>query len=715
MPSIHCKTYIAEDPDVVFRIVSNTHSLSQLINGVGKLSIIAQDDLKRISEWNINVNGTPVHWKEEQIINPRNRSITFRMIEGDYSHYDGEWRVSQKEDGSELEFRFNIEWNLETDDSNLKDTLERKARLAARWALREIRSKIGVGKIISATLPDVTERIISEPIKLRNLNGAEIIGFYDHLEKQSIDSPTIILMPGYGETKRESLLISFYLARNSFNVIRYDATNHVGESSGEIFNTTMDQLKNDLVAVINYASSRFRSDKICVFAVSLSFRVALKATVECPKISFLMGLVGVVNLQSTLLKIYREDIIGDIQSGKVKNTYEVLGFVINNNFPIEAILHDYHDLNGSIRDIKKINVPVVLFSAENDSWIDPADSRTIANECKNRNSILKVVPNAMHQLTENPAALKNTMKDIVATASRILRNKDMMLEDVIEPMRKELAVQNRAEKDRLKSRSTFTSETEQEFWDHYLTKYSILSRVPDYNQYLKTVVEMLTINKVNLKILDAGCGNGYLGAYLISHSINSNGLTDKVPLFSLCSIDRSEKSLSNAKYGHDGIINNGNLAHKFSQKNRPVCAYRVVDLNSPIDNESNFFDRICSSLVLSYLDDPIKTLKELIRVLKPGGLIVVSSIKPQADLSQIYRDFLDVCKNNDEIAIARELLNEAGKIKQKEGEGRYRFFSETELKTLLIGSHLENIRCIRSFGNQANIAVACKPELKQKR
>ena len=44
------------------------------------------------------------------------------------------------------------------------------------------------------------------------------------------------------------------------------------------------------------------------------------------------------------------------------------------------------------------------------------------------------------------------------------------------------------------------------------------------------------------------------------------------------------------------------------------------------------------------------------RVLKPGGTIVVSSLKPYADLSQIYRNFVDQTENNEELEEARKLL-----------------------------------------------------------
>jgi len=57
---------------------------------------------------------------------------------------------------------------------------------------------------------------------------------------------------------------------------------------------------------------------------------------------------------------------------------------------------------------------------------------------------------------------------------------------------------------------------------------------------------------------------------------------------------------------------------------------------------------------------------------------------------------------------ARRLLSSAGRIKQKEGEGHYHFFLERELTALMIAAGLERVKIYRSFGNQANVAIAAK-------
>ena len=46
-------------------------------------------------------------------------------------------------------------------------------------------------------------------------------------------TPLIIIPSAYAETKKDALHLSYYLVANGFQVLRYDNTNHTGESDAE--------------------------------------------------------------------------------------------------------------------------------------------------------------------------------------------------------------------------------------------------------------------------------------------------------------------------------------------------------------------------------------------------------------------------------------------------------------------------------------------------
>jgi SAM-dependent methyltransferase len=212
--------------------------------------------------------------------------------------------------------------------------------------------------------------------------------------------------------------------------------------------------------------------------------------------------------------------------------------------------------------------------------------------------------------------------------------------------------------------------------------------------------------------LDAGCGNGNYGFFLLLKQAYKGRQNLELLGSQPCSyfgIDFVHEAVSEA-YRRIKELQQGLLKDTGLSSRHPLLTdeFAVADLEVGLPFPDNFFDQICCNLVVSYLQTPEKVVGELCRVLKPGGRLVVSSLKPNPDLSEIYRNFVAVTKNEEEIAEARKLLSNAGAIKVKEVRGLYYFYSEGELKRLFRRCGLRLIRVLRSFGDQANLIVGRK-------
>ncbi len=97
--------------------------------------------------------------------------------------------------------------------------------------------------------------------------------------------------------------------------------------------------------------------------------------------------------------------------------------------------------------------------------------------------------------------------------------------------------------------------------------------------------------QTNLRILDVGCGGGFLSNYLSSHGYRVSG------------IDLSEESLK--------------VAEKYDQTQK--VDYRIADAqNLPFSDAS--FDVITAMDFLEHVENPAQIIKEISRVLKPGGI-----------------------------------------------------------------------------------------------
>ncbi|KKQ25792.1 MAG: Methyltransferase type 11 [Candidatus Woesebacteria bacterium GW2011_GWA1_37_8] len=112
----------------------------------------------------------------------------------------------------------------------------------------------------------------------------------------------------------------------------------------------------------------------------------------------------------------------------------------------------------------------------------------------------------------------------------------------------------------------------------------------------KVIVEMLNIQPGD-KILDVGCGDGY---YL--HLMSNLGI--QINLYG-CDFDKA--SLVSAK--------------NYLNKNISLVE---ADLMSSLPYESSTFDKVVMSEVCEHLPNPIYGLNEVNRVLKKGGVVVIS-------------------------------------------------------------------------------------------
>jgi dienelactone hydrolase/ribosome-associated toxin RatA of RatAB toxin-antitoxin module/ubiquinone/menaquinone biosynthesis C-methylase UbiE len=712
MQIIKLSTTVNADKHKVFELFRNIEEFPRFISGVENTVIRQSTPTKLIVDWRVNIDGTVVTWKEEDTFDKKNLLIKFKMLEGQCGTFHGEWSLSGNGKATKIDLLAYFDWGSGDLRECVDSTLYKRARFSFRWMLREIKRNINGTIRQGQELPGSS--IISEVITYKNKHSKNIVGFFDHLRGNSKHNPFIVIPHQYGATKRDGLSIAYYLAKNGFNVIRYDCTNHIGESDGRILDTTLSGMRDDLLATLDWAEEQYGAHKFGVVAFCLGARVAIKAAAEDSRIKHLISVMGVVNLQDTLYSVYKEDMIGTCLSGRKWDVTDVLGFEVKGEFLENAIEYKFHDLAATLNDIQKIKVPIFFLIAEKDAWVRFEDINAVYEKLPNPKKEFQIIHEAVHMFRENPRIEKTVLRYIVADSLKHLCNKEVKPEAIHEPGVQAISKQNYAEKERLRSLVKVTADKERQFWNDYISGYSILHKSKDYRDYLSLMINLLGGLREGEKLLDAGSGNGNFGMWLLEYLINrfekssQKNLPKLLPKY--VGLDFSEISLKDAQKGL------GTIQSQFCQKNDFACKINCLmgvsliaaDLNKPIALKNNYFDKACCSLLLPFVNDPVFTTKELLRVLKPGKKLVVTSLKPHADLSEIYRNFLDLAKNKSEIMEARKMLSNSGRIKQKESVGYYHFFSESELVAIMVAAGAKHVRVFKSFANQANVVVCEK-------
>jgi SAM-dependent methyltransferase len=126
------------------------------------------------------------------------------------------------------------------------------------------------------------------------------------------------------------------------------------------------------------------------------------------------------------------------------------------------------------------------------------------------------------------------------------------------------------------------------------------------------------------------------------------------------------------------------------------------------------------SLVLSYIFNPVETLHEIRRIIRPGGRLVLSSMRPDTDASGLFTRVLDKIEALPPEALPAEwprsllldslraFLNDAQALVDLEEAGAFDFFDPERLEGLLEEAGWELIRMIPSFGDppQGYVVVA---------
>ncbi|MHC1729266.1 MAG: methyltransferase domain-containing protein [Syntrophobacteraceae bacterium] len=152
-------------------------------------------------------------------------------------------------------------------------------------------------------------------------------------------------------------------------------------------------------------------------------------------------------------------------------------------------------------------------------------------------------------------------------------------------------------------------------WEQKYTKASFRNR-------LNALLSLISGHDLReQKWLDAGCGSG-----IVSRILAQRGCT-------VTGVDRSRNMIEAAN----------RLNREFQHVNKPVFErVRTIEILGYPDET---FDGIICSSVLEYVDQPMKAVEEFYRVVKPGGLLIVSVPNRLSLLRNIEKLLYKICLN----------------------------------------------------------------------
>ena len=135
--AIHIEKTLPARPWKVLRLITRIENFSQYMPNVSKSTVIKKTKQGVITEWQVDADGLPIRWTEEDTFDYRNFTIRFKAIEGDLAEFGGSW-VLKKGDGESTKVVVDVRARLGIPifENVVDDLLESKLRKNFEMMLR---------------------------------------------------------------------------------------------------------------------------------------------------------------------------------------------------------------------------------------------------------------------------------------------------------------------------------------------------------------------------------------------------------------------------------------------------------------------------------------------------------------------------------------------------------------------------------------------------
>lgn len=574
---------------------------------------------------------------------------------------------------------------------------------------------------------DLAESVTHSPVRttthtVRNPAGLTIALSHDvPSHTHSEPPPLMLLCPGYGVTQQAFVGFAYALVASGVQVIRYDHSRHIGLSGGDAAQTTLTSLEDDLDAVLSFAQKECPGASITILAHDLLGRITLRRQDWHRRIRRLLLLNPTLDLQHCLTSLHQRDILQEHLAGVRLGLGNLLGIPLDiDHFLADAVAAHYTDLKALQEDLTHCETDVVLLTAGPGT----ADSQ---------------IPNP------TPALLDDVLHRLGARGSRVLLSSPLLTADTVTPtarhatwqriaqlcskpdtfahppstlaahdLSRATSVRVRFERDQLRIKYATGIGGRERLWAAHIDLTRTLDELPAHWQYVDQLYQLLQPLDGGLTLLDVGCGMHSFSRLLLlnlSYRLRAHTWHHNQPLHYV-GMDVSFAALQDAQSAtHDALTHVDQLFSGRISGPTPVTQQWVLGRSLetlPFADQS--FDRIVANLSLTFSRSPLHALRELFRVLRPGGKLVISALTPFADLAALYRPALQEQGVDAFTGEARLILNRMAQSCVALRVGQLHAFQEEALSARL--SQLTTIppRLVRTFSGQILLAVAEKPD-----
>jgi SAM-dependent methyltransferase len=588
--------------------------------------------------------------------------------------------------------------------------LNRTLKLGATALAHSLRSVRPLGK------PSLGSGIATRDFE--NAHGERIRALIDRTTTRAPGSPVVVIPPAWGRTKETllplaaTIIATFEAASEPVTVVRFDGIRKRGEShNDEVCRTegaehhrfTFSQGVDDIRSVIRGLGqlAEFRQSPIVLVtfsAASIDGRRAV-ATDTTGRVAGWVSVVGSADLQSMMRVVSGGvDYVGGVERGIEFGLQEILGVEVDIDLAgRDALEQKLAFLEDACRDMQQTRVPVSWIHGRFDAWMDLERARAMLGSGNASNRRLIVVPTG-HQLRTSREAIE-VFQLVSGEIGRMVLGRELP-ERV--PSLRTLESKRVAERARLPKREV----DRRGFWRNYLLGrdgslgIELMTNASSYRSLMVDQIDALEL-KPGHRVADLGSGTG---SFLAELGMAFQGIL-------IHELDYVKEALIRARARHGATLRENGIGASFV-----ACDLGGSrGLSFPCRDGS--FDAVLASLFISYVDDPDTVLREIRRILRPDGRLVLSGLRRDADLSKLFVDAVAEIRRGegasrlregldyDLARLSRNFLNDAARLLDLEEDGFFRFRDARETTDLLKGAGFSVSESWQSFGDPPQAVV----------
>ena len=557
--------------------------------------------------------------------------------------------------------------------------------------------------------------VVSVPRECRNARGQAITITDDHLNQLTDPNcPTIIIAPGYGQTASDYVALAYFLAEHQFRILRYDPTNHLGNSEGELQQTTLRGMQHDLEKVIEFVRHTWPQAPVVVIASDLAARAALKAAAHIRPLDLLVLVNPSIDVASMLMMVHGHDLIADYQFGLRRGVCNLLGLNVNvDQFVNDLVSGRCGDLESTLEDLRLIRSPLCIATSPADSTaLPPTDlphafMTALGTHTRLVNISSPVTDRHLDVHGAPPAAFKQLLKQIGAVLS--VQTMSPQQEIAAQPY---VARQHRIEQEYTFLGHDGSQINREALCAAHLSHLPHLGNLHEYRKLLDDLYGLMSPLEPGAVLVDAGVGQSDLTrAALVNHTYRAGKASwtgRSSPL--MVGVGRSRERIGQAR--HAVLVLQRELATGFIGRLSAMpplsIAWLQADWRTALPFRTGSVSRLVCNLSLSYVPSPLAALREWHRTLHPDGGLILTTFHPNTDLSPLYRRHLRQANQDEFSAQAQPLLHYCARLREAIRHRVLHTFDEAGLAALMRQCGIVSFRVLPIFDGQALVAIVGK-------